>query len=173
MQCRSSLCSCALLLQCETGLLYTTNTTLFIIFISISFVRIAIQYSCWLIRCCYMLLLWYYSDGCYGLVLFEKGLQRVKTYMFFELTMTIILVLYIHDNFFTGLVYIKLSSHWNKNYVFGCFGKSLLLIVRAWANSSLNQLCVCVSILGYRLSNKWHYWRLNDLFSSTCSSEGH
>jgi len=58
-----------------------------------------------------MLLLWYYSDGCYGLVLFEKGLQRVKTYMFFELTMTIILVLYIHDNFFTGLVYIKLSSH--------------------------------------------------------------
>jgi len=60
---------------------YHKYTTLFIIFISISFVRIAIQYSCWLIRCCYavaMVLRWLLS-GCYGLVLFEKGLQRVKT----------------------------------------------------------------------------------------------
>jgi len=40
--------------------------------------------------------------------------------------------------------------------------------------------CACVSLLGYRLRNHWHYWRLTDLFwtgwhpeTQICDLEGH
>jgi len=42
--------------------------------------------------------------------------------------------------------------------------------LKTWTNPTLKKLCVCVCvrILGYRLTNKWHFWRLTDLLSATC-----
>jgi len=47
------------------------------------------------------------------------------------------------------------------------FNPSLL---RLWPNPTLEKQCVgvCVSLLGCRLRNYWHYWRLTELLFWTC-----
>jgi len=64
-----------------------------------------------------------------------------------------------------------------------CCETTLLFIVKAWPNPTLEKQCVgvCVNFLGCMLRNHWHYWRLTELLFWTyrrpatqiCDLEGH